>query len=30
MILDIIGFSLLAFHFSSPFWISKLMDYIGD
>lgn len=28
MILDIIGYSLLALHFSSPIWADKLMDYI--
>jgi hypothetical protein len=28
MILDIIGYSLLALHFSSPIWVGKFMDYI--
>ena len=27
MILDIIGYSLLALHLSSPIWADKLMDY---
>ena len=30
MILEIIGYSLLIFHFSSPFWADKFMDYIGN
>lgn len=28
MVLDIIVYLLLAFHFSSPLWADKLLDYL--